>query len=173
MVQVNILALTYLTYRALPGMLKNGCGAVLNISSSAGFIPTPNHSVYAASKAYVTSFSEALRAELRGSNITVTAVCPGPVPTEFDDVARRVDSGFISTRPEIFTVSAQEVVRQALAAVAADKARIIPGTLVNLAMTVVIFLPMFVKRIFLNVQARQMRTTIRAAAPDFETSDTL
>ena len=64
MLQVNVAALTYLTYRTLPGMLKSGCGAILNVSSAASFLPVPNLAVYAATKAYVTSFSEALRAEL-------------------------------------------------------------------------------------------------------------
>jgi len=86
MLQVNIGALTYLTYRILPSMRKTGCGAILNVSSVAGFLPMPNFAVYAATKAYVTSFGEALRAELRNSNISVTALCPGPVPT-----ARRKD----------------------------------------------------------------------------------
>src|ERR1700751_693014 len=89
MLQVNIGALTYLTYRILPSMRKTGCGAILNVSSVAGFLPVPNLAAYAATKAYVLSLSEALRAELRNSNISVTALCPGPVATEFGDVATR------------------------------------------------------------------------------------
>jgi short-subunit dehydrogenase len=153
MLQVNIAALTYLTYRALPGMRKSGCGAILNVSSAASFLPVPNLAVYAATKAYVTSFSEALRAELRSSNISVTALCPGPVPTEFGDIATRLPQGYTSPMPELFTVSVQEVVRAALHAVSRDRARVIPGTLVNLAMTTMIFIPMFLKRLILNAQA--------------------
>ena len=105
MLRVNIEALTYLTYRILPSMRKSGCGAILNVSSVAGFLPVPSLAVYAASKAYVTSFSEALRAELRSSNISVTVLCPGQVPTEFDSVAarpgveRRVSQGSRTPRP--------------------------------------------------------------------------
>src|SRR6202043_270932 len=145
MLQVNIETLTYLTYRILPSMRKSGCGAILNVSSSASLVPVPHLAVYAATKAYVTSFSEALRAELRNSNIFVTALCPGPVPTEFADVASRKPQGYLSPMPELFTVSVQEVVRTALHAVSRDRARVIPGTLVNLTITTLAFIPMFLK----------------------------
>src|SRR6201987_5591236 len=80
MLQVNIESLTYLTYRILPSMRKSACGGILDVRSVAGLMPVPHHAVYAATKAYVTSFSESLRAELREANISVTALCPGPVP---------------------------------------------------------------------------------------------
>ncbi len=89
MLQVNVAALTHLTRRLLPQMISQKRGAILNVSSSAGFLPIPEFNVYAATKAYVTSFSESLRAELRDTGVTVTALCPGPVHTEFGDVARR------------------------------------------------------------------------------------
>ena len=171
MLQVNVAALTYLTYRILPSMRKSGCGAILNVSSAAGLVPVPNLAVYAATKAYVTSFSEALRAELRSSNISVTALCPGPVPTEFDDVASRLPQGYPSPMPELFTVAVQEVVRTALHAVARDQARVIPGTLVNLAMTSLAFVPMFLKRLILNAQAAREKTSSSRATPrDYEIS---
>ena len=133
MLQVNIETLTYLTYRILPSMRKSGCGAILNVSSVASLVPVPNLAVYAATKAYVTSFSEALRAELRNSNISVTALCPGPVPTEFADVASRGPQEYLPLqRRNCSRVPVQEVVRRALHAVSRDKARVIPGTLVNL-----------------------------------------
>jgi uncharacterized protein len=171
MLQVNIGALTYLTYRILPSMRKTGCGAILNVSSVAGFLPVPNFAAYAATKAYVLSLSEALRAELRNSNISVTALCPGPVPTEFDDVASRTPQGYISPLPELFTVSVQEVVRTALHAVSRDQARVIPGTLVHLAMTVLMFVPMFLKRLILNAQAARDRASSSPTTPrDYEIS---
>ncbi len=83
MLQVNVAALTHLTRRLLPQMISQKRGAILNVSSSAGFLPIPEFNVYAATKAYVTSFSESLRAELRDTGVTVTALCPGPVHTEF------------------------------------------------------------------------------------------
>jgi short-subunit dehydrogenase len=172
MLQVNIETLTYLTYRILPSMRKSGCGAILNVSSSASLVPVPNFAVYAATKAYVTSFSEALRAELRHANISVTAVCPGPVPTEFDDVASRAPqvSAASSTR-DLFTVPVQEVVRRSLDAVSRDKAQVIPGTLMSLAMAMVVFLPMYLKRLILNAQAaREKSSSVSPAHPDYEIS---
>src|SRR5262249_18081049 len=134
MLHVNVQALTYLVYRILPSMRKSGCGAILNVSSVASLLPVPNFAVYAATKAYVTSFSEALRAELRNANISVTVLCPGHVPTEFDDVAIREGDTYATPLPDYLTVPVQEVVRQALSAVARDHARVIPGTVLNIVM---------------------------------------
>jgi uncharacterized protein len=172
MLQVNIETLTYLTYRILPSMRKSGCGAILNVSSSASLVPVPHLAVYAATKAYVTSFSEALRAELRNANISVTAVCPGPVPTEFADVANREPQvNTTSTTRDLFSVPVQEVVRSALDAVSRDRARVIPGTLMNLAMALVAFLPMYLKRLILNAQAaREKGSSVSPAHPDYEIS---
>jgi uncharacterized protein len=172
MLQVNIETLTYLIYRILPSMRKSGCGAILNVSSSASLVPVPHFAVYAATKAYVTSFSEALRAELRHANISVTALCPGPVPTEFADVANREPQvNATSTTRDLFSVPVQEVVRSALEAVSRDRARVIPGTLMNLAMALVAFLPMYLKRLILNAQAaREKSSSVSPAHPDYEIS---
>jgi len=172
MLHVNIETLTYLTYRILPSMRKSGCGAILNVSSVASLVPVPHLAVYAATKAYVTSFSEALRAELRHANISVTSVCPGPVPTEFSDVASRgPQTNVTSVGQELFSVPVQEVVRRALAAVSKDRARVIPGFWVNLAMTITVFLPMFLKRLILNAQAaREKAASTTPAHPDYEIS---
>ena len=155
MLQVNVCALTYLTFRIAPAMKKAGRGAILNVSSVAGLLPVPNSAVYAATKAYVNSFSEALRAELRLSNISVTALCPGPVETEFLSRATRGTDRERHTAPDFFVVSVHDVVRQALRAVAKDRARVIPGTLVNLAMATLAYLPMFIKRLLYQVQLKQ------------------
>jgi short-subunit dehydrogenase len=153
MLRVNVSALTYLTFRVLPAMRNVGSGAILNVSSVAGLLPLPNSAVYAATKAYVNSFSEAIRAELRTSNIRVTALCPGPVETEYLSRATRGTARQKHTAPDSFIVSVQEVVRQALEAVAHDRARVIPGFTVNLAMTTIAFLPMFIKRLLYRIQA--------------------
>lgn len=87
MIQVNIAALTHLTKLFLPDMLEKGEGRILNVGSIASFQPNPLMAVYAASKAYVLSFSEALANELEGTGITVTALCPGPTKTEFEERA--------------------------------------------------------------------------------------
>src|SRR6202034_803008 len=91
MIDVNIESLTRLTHALLPDLVRAGRGAILNVSSIASLLPIPKMAVYAATKAYVTSFSEALRAELRGTGVSVTAVCPGPVDTEFFAVAERAN----------------------------------------------------------------------------------
>lgn len=87
MVNVNITSLMLLTRLYLPGMVKNEKGKILNVSSTASFLPGPLQAVYYASKAFVTSFSQALAEELNGTGVTVTALCPGPVATEFFDTA--------------------------------------------------------------------------------------
>jgi hypothetical protein len=165
MLQVNVRALTYLTFRVLPAMRKAGNGAILNVSSVAGLLPLPNSAVYAATKAYVTSFSEALRAELRLSNISVTALCPGPVETEFLSRATRGSDRQEHTAPNCFVVSVQEVVRQALQAVRKDRARVIPGVLVNCAMTTLAFLPMFIKRLVYDARAKHQAKNSRSRQP--------
>jgi short-subunit dehydrogenase len=83
MIRLNISALTQLSHFALQEMLKVGKGRIMNVASTAAFMPGPGMSVYYASKAYVLSFSEALTRELKGSGITVTALCPGPTDTDF------------------------------------------------------------------------------------------
>lgn len=85
MVDLNCQALTKVTYDTLPFMKKGA--KIVNLASSAAFLPQPKFAVYAASKSYVLSFSKALQCELRSSGISVTAVCPGPVKTEFFDIA--------------------------------------------------------------------------------------
>ena len=87
MVQVNIAALTDLTYCYLPSMLERGHGAVINVASVAAFQPVAYMGAYAASKAYVLHFSEALWTEAREKGVTVMALCPGPTSTEFFDNA--------------------------------------------------------------------------------------
>ncbi|MFA5973422.1 MAG: SDR family oxidoreductase [Lentimicrobiaceae bacterium] len=87
MIGLNISTLTQLTHFALQGMLKNGRSRIMNVASTAAFMPGPGMSVYYASKAYVLSFSEALTRELKGSGITVTTLCPGPTDTSFATAA--------------------------------------------------------------------------------------
>src|SRR5260370_12535907 len=89
MMLVNMVAPTSPTRHLLPLMIARERGGILNVSSSAGFLPIPEFAVYAATKAYVTSFSEALRAELRGTGMSVCALCPGPLHTGFLQVAQR------------------------------------------------------------------------------------
>jgi len=142
---VNVIALTSLTRRLLPQMIAKKRGAILNVSSSAGFLPIPGFAVYAATKAYVTSFSEALRAELRGTGVSVCTLCPGPVPTEFQEAAKR-PGGQPEGGPEFVQVSAEQVVRDALAAIEADRPLVIPGFVMKIGMFLVRITPMPILR---------------------------
>ncbi len=87
MVQVNIVALMELTHMLLPAMIARGQGRILNLGSTAGFVPGAFMAVYYASKAFVNSFTEALSVELEGTGVTATVSCPGPTATEFSAVA--------------------------------------------------------------------------------------
>jgi uncharacterized protein len=154
MLQVNIVALTTLTRALLPQMISGKRGAILNVSSSAGFLPIPEFNVYAATKAYVNSFTESLRAELRDSGISVTALCPGPVHTEFGDVAARVGNQPTSG-PELTYVSVEQVVRDALAAIEADKPLVIPGLVMKLGMFLVRLIPLSILRLAWRLGAKR------------------
>ena len=153
-IEVNIATLTSLTRRLLPQMVARKRGTILNISSSAGFLPIPGMAVYAASKAFVNSFSEALRAELRDTGVTVTTLCPGPVHTEFGDVAKR-PGGEPERGPEFIYVSAENTARDALAAVEADRPLVIPGIAMKLGMFLVRITPMSILRLAWRLGAKR------------------
>ena len=146
MMLVNMVALTSLTRHLLPRMIARKRGGILNVSSSAGFLPIPEFAVYAATKAYVTSFSEALRAELRGTGVSVCTLCPGPVHTEFQQVAKR-PGGQPDSGPEFVHVSVGQAVRDALAALEADRPLVIPGLAMKLGMFLVRITPMSILRL--------------------------
>ncbi|GAB4170578.1 MAG: SDR family oxidoreductase [Terrimicrobiaceae bacterium] len=157
MLDVNITALTHLTHLMLPSMLAGGRAAILNVSSVASFFPLPSMAVYSATKAYVTSLSEALAIELRPHGVTVTALCPGPVPTEFFRVAERQEG----RRPHYesmsaFVVSPEEAVRTGLEAVAKGRARSIPGGLLALAVGAALLVPFFITREILRASSKRL-----------------
>ena len=145
MTLVNMVALTSLTRHLLPRMIAKKRGGILNVSSSAGFLPIPEFAIYAATKAYVTSFSEALRAELRGTGVTVCALCPGPVHTEFQEVAKR-PGGRREDGPEFAHVSVEQVVRDALTGLESNRPLVIPGLPMKIGMFLVRITPMPILR---------------------------
>ena len=125
MVHVNIEALVALTSAYLPGMVERGRGAVLNVASTAAFQPIPAQAVYAATKAFVLSFTESLWSELRGTGVSATALCPGPVATEFVEVG-----GFKRGQDEMpgfLFSSAPDVARAGIEGAAKGKRVVIPG----------------------------------------------
>ena len=157
MLAVNIIALTRLTRWALPAMLAKKSGWICNVGSTAGLIPLPTFAVYAATKAYVNSFSEALRIELHGSGVHVTALCPGPVETEFGQVASRENSRRQFAPPGFLCISKTEVVRQTLTALARGQGRIIPGLLVRLPMLLAESTPRWILRLVFNLMTGDFR----------------
>ena len=149
MMQVNMTALTHLTHGLIPQMRERGSGGIINVSSLASVLPMPEFAVYAATKAYVTSFSEALRLELKEDNVSVMALCPGPVHTEFGSVAMPKDAKELPGR-DAFYVDKSEVVMKALMGLNGDKARVYPGWKVRLVAAGISLLPLAVIRLVMS-----------------------
>ncbi len=122
-IRLLVLAVSRLTHAALPGMLERGRGGIVNVSSMAGFQPLPYSATYAAAKAFVTSLSQSLHEELRGSGVQMLALCPGYVHTEFHDVAG-IDRSDV---PSAAWLQARDVVSDALAALDRGEALCVPG----------------------------------------------
>lgn len=168
MLRVNVFALTALCHRLIPLLRRHRPGAILNVSSVASTLPVPNLGVYAATKAYVSSFSEFLRVELRGTGISVTHLCPGPVDTEFNQVAARAPGRERQPMPDLFKMTEADVVRTALLGVLHDRARVIPGFWVKVAVLGVALAPMFLLRAILNNKQAQTRERMVTGSGDVE-----
>jgi short-subunit dehydrogenase len=121
-IAVNVRAMTDLSLRFSNHLIRHR-GGVLNVASIAGFLPGPGMAVYYASKAYVLSFTEALRGELGRLGVRVTVLCPGPVPTEFQTRAG-FEPGFDSA---VLNVSAAGVAQAAYRGLMANKRAVLPG----------------------------------------------
>jgi short-subunit dehydrogenase len=116
----------------------------------------PDFAVYAATKAYVSSFSEALRIELRDHNISVLAVCPGPVHTEFGKVAARTEDVAMHGLRESFYVSKEQVVAEAIAAMDRKQARLYPGWKIALAAAGISLIPLALLRLVMSSRPRKV-----------------
>jgi len=123
-IQVNVVALAQLTRLFLPKMVARKSGRILNLGSTAGFQPGPYMATYYATKAFVSSFSEALAHELRRTGVTVTVSCPGPVATEFGALAGNEESRLFKTS-KVYT--AEEIAKEAYDAMMAGKVMIVHG----------------------------------------------
>ncbi len=172
---LNVVSATFLIHRLLPGMLSRGSGGILNIGSVAGIVSKPGSAVYGASKSYLNALSEALHSELRGTGVVVTAVLPGPVPTEFGDMAAKLDATPVNTEnpskkgdsvrsrndgmklPNVLTVSADQCAEEAVAALKAGHARVVPGAAVQAMALVMDNLPRPIVRAVLAGAATKMR----------------
>ena len=159
LLQLNMVALTHLTHALLPGMRAARGAAIVNVSSLASLLPVPDLAAYAASKAYVTSLSESLRHELRSEKVNVVALCPGPVKTEFGAVARRGENEKLEPPGgKLIYMEADQVVREALEAAEANRARVFPGLPVFLAACAIETLPSPLLRLILGRRDRYGET---------------
>lgn len=150
MIKLNIVALTALTRLFLPEMVKRNTGKILNVSSTASFMPGPLQAVYFATKAYVTSFSNAIAEELHDTNITVTALLPGATETEFGRV-----SGMDKTSMFNKTATAKSVANDGYKGMITSKLNVVTGitTSQKIMMAMIPFTP---KKMLLK-QIRQMQ----------------
>ncbi|HTY27321.1 MAG TPA: SDR family oxidoreductase [Mycobacterium sp.] len=135
-IEVDVAAVVDLCTRFVPAMVRCRRGAVLNVASVAAFGPLPGQAVYGAAKAFVLSYTYALREELKGSGVTATALCPGPVHTGFGEAAGISTEDAEAALPKALWVSAADVARAGVDALAAGKPVVVPGRL-NRASSVV------------------------------------
>ena len=123
-VRVLVEAVVDLNARYVPGMVQRGRGAVINVASTAGFQPLPGNGTYSAAKSFVLFHSETLNEEVRDRGVTVTAVCPGPVATEFQETSEPL---FMARVPRFLQTTPEPVADDALRAVEAGKRTVVPG----------------------------------------------
>ena len=154
--RTNVFAVAQLTSALVPGMVERHRGGVLNIESGAGLTVLANAATYVGSKHFVAGFSEALRADLSGTGVTVTQVCPGPVESEFDQVA--VSPGGMIGTPRLFRITAAQCAIEALAGFERGEARVFPGRAYRLLMRMLPLFPLWMRR----RQAASLAARLRA-----------
>jgi short-subunit dehydrogenase len=162
MIRINVLALSYLTWRVLPGMIARKKGGILNVSSGFGLQFLPGFAGYVATKHYVTAFTESIRLEARPHGVCITQVCPGPVRTEFNDVMGNFTPYDV---PAFIEMPAATCVRKALRAFGRDQALLVPGLLMKLVMFLGATSPRFMRRLaYARIPGRLRRLQLLARA---------
>jgi short-subunit dehydrogenase len=156
--RTNVVAVAQLSAALVPGMVARGRGGVLNVGSGAGLTVLPNAAAYVGSKHFVDGFSEALRADLAGTGVIVTQVCPGPVDSEFDEVAGS-EGGMAGGPPQFLRISAAQCAEEALAGFDRGAALVFPGRAYRVAMRLLTFFPRWLRR----RQAAQSAARLRMA----------
>lgn len=126
MVRTNCEAVVALCAEYTPGMVERGRGAILNVASIAAFQPIPFQATYSATKAFVLTFTEALSADLHGTGVTATALCPGPVPTEFGQAAG-IDDGEWDGIPDFVLTTPERNAAAGVAALEKGRRVVVPG----------------------------------------------
>lgn len=124
MILVDVLALVMLTRALTPGMVERGRGGVLNVSSAMGLVSLPHFATYAGCKHFVTAFTDALAGELAGTGVHVSQICPGPVLTEFNEVANVADA---LNAPSFFAWTPEQCARDALMGLDRNRPLVVPG----------------------------------------------
>ena len=162
MLQVNVVGLTDLTRALLPGMLARGRGGVLMVSSGFGLHWMPGFSAYAATKHYVTALSEGLRAELAGTGVVVTQLCPGPVATEF---VAHIDAPTDGDVPSVLQISAADCARSGLAGFDRGRALVVPGPRHWLMIQPARIFPRWLVRPVLTLAGRILRRQLAEPPP--------
>lgn len=156
MLQLNVLALTKLTYLFLPDMLEQNNGRILNVASVAAFVPLPRMTVYAATKAYVLSFSEALAVELKGTHVTVTALCPGPTDTAMMEKWSRVTDNKAEL-PSFWMMKPIDVAREGYQACCHGKTIYINGMANQLMTPILHYSPRWIVRTLSGLATRWVK----------------
>ncbi|MBJ7465668.1 MAG: SDR family oxidoreductase [Mycolicibacterium sp.] len=160
-IRVNVEAVIDLTTRAVQLMVPRGRGAILNVGSTAGFQPFPGQAGYAATKAFVRSYTDGLRAELAGTGVTVATLNPGPVRTEFIAAAGMDEREFADAFPKFMWVRAREVAKAGIDALADDRGSVIPGLANQVSTRLFQLIP---KRLLLPLLVRQHPALKRASS---------
>jgi short-subunit dehydrogenase len=127
MIRTDVEAVVHLCALFTPGMVERRSGCILNVASTAAFQPVPGQAAYGASKAFVLSYSHAIREELRSQGVSVTALCPGPVETGFADAAGFDPDEVAGAMPKMFWVPAVEVAKVGVRGMDDNRAVAIPG----------------------------------------------
>jgi short-subunit dehydrogenase len=133
LIEVDVAAVVDLCSRFVPGMVARRRGAVLNVSSVGAFSPVPGQAAYGAAKAFVLSYTQALGEELKNTGVTAATLCPGPVKTEFNEVAGFDDAEVEAALPKAMWVTKDAVAKAAVDGLADGKTVIVPGVLNNIA----------------------------------------
>jgi hypothetical protein len=157
LIDTNVVAVAWLTRRVLPGMVARGRGGILMVSSGFGIDLLPGFSTYCGAKHFVTAMTECLRWELLGTGVVVSQVCPGPVDTEFEEIAR---GGDFPRVPGVVKVSAEHVAALSIRLLERERAFAVPGLHMKALLGFSYYVPRVVKRVFFDLFARRVRRMV-------------
>jgi uncharacterized protein len=172
LLELNVVTATFLIRRLLPSMLERGAGGILNVGSIAGIVTRPGSAVYGASKSYLNALTEALHSELAGTGVVVTGLLPGPVTTEFGEMAAKGDAAPVGPAPtedfdrarrdpiqmpDALTMTAEACAELGVRALGRGEARVVPGARVRAMAALLDNAPRPVLRRVLGGAAKKMR----------------